>query len=88
LYIARLPGKFIDISGGRIGRHCMLTTADPVIACLRLLIPWITSITFPIVGQVLEIILWAIVAIIAIYIIFALLSCLVGSGARLPGPFR
>lgn len=62
-----------------------LVVASAIIAIIRLLIPWITGITFPIVGQVLEIILWAIVAIMAIYIIFALLSCLI-SGAHLPFP--
>jgi hypothetical protein len=62
-----------------------LVLASAIIACLKLLIPWITSITFPIVGQVLMIILWAVVAIIAIYIVFALLGCLVG-GIHLPLP--
>jgi hypothetical protein len=62
-----------------------LVLASAIIACLRLLIPWISSITFPIVGQVLGIILWAVVAIISIYIVFALLSCLVG-GMHLPLP--
>ncbi len=63
-----------------------LVIASAVVACIRLIIPWITSITFPIVGQVLEIVLWAVIAIIAIYIIFALLSCLVsmGGGLHLP----
>lgn len=65
-----------------------LVVVAAVVAILRLLIPWITSITFPIVGQALEIILWAVLAIVAIYIIFALLSCLLGMGGglRLP-PF-
>lgn len=65
-----------------------LVIAGAVIACIRLLIPWITSMTFPIVGQVLEIILWAVVAVLAIYIIFALLSCLIGGGLHLPMPPR
>ncbi len=64
-----------------------LVIAAALVAIIRLLIPWITSITFPIVGQVLEIVLWAVIAIIAIYIIFALLSCLIGMAGpiRLPG---
>lgn len=62
-----------------------LVIAGAVIAVLRLLIPWITSITSPIIGQVLEIVLWAVVAILAIYIVFALLGCLVG-GVHLPLP--
>lgn len=63
-----------------------LVIASAIVACVRLIIPWITSITFPIVGQVLEIVLWAIIAVIAIYIIFGLLSCLVsmGGGLHLP----
>lgn len=52
-----------------------------VVACIRLLIPWVTGFTgMPIVGQVLNIILWAVIAIMAITIIFNLLSCLVGMG--------
>jgi hypothetical protein len=64
-----------------------LVIAAAIIAIIRLLIPWLTSITFPIVGQVLEIVLWAVIAIIAIYIIFALIGCLLGMAGplRLPG---
>jgi len=65
-----------------------LVMVAAVIAILRLLIPWISGITFPIVGQVLEIILWAVVAILSIYIIFMFLSCLVGGGLHLPLPPR
>ena len=61
---------------------CIVTAA--LVACLQLLIPWLSSFTWPILGQVLRIILWAIVAIIVVYIIFTLLSCLLGSGP----PFR
>ena len=63
-----------------------LVMVSVVVAVLKLLIPWITSITFPIVGQVLMIILWGVVAILAIYIVFALLGCLVGGGLHLPMP--
>jgi len=63
-----------------------LVIASAIVACIRLLIPWLTSVTFPIVGQILEIILWAVIAIIAIYIIFALLQCLVGMGGGLHFP--
>lgn len=54
-----------------------------IIAVLNLLIPWLSSITWPIVGQVLQIVLWAVVAILVVYIIFALLSCLLGMGGGL-----
>ena len=65
-----------------------LVIASAIVACIRLLIPWVTSVTFPIVGQILEIVLWAVIAIIAIYIIFALISCLIGMGGgfHLPLP--
>lgn len=57
-----------------------------IVAIIRLLIPWISSILWPIVGQVIEIVLWAFLAIITIYIVFALLSCLVGMGGGLHLP--
>jgi len=63
-----------------------LIIASAIVACIRLIIPWITAITFPIVGQVLEIVLWAVIAIIAVYIIFGLLSCLIGMGGGLHLP--
>ncbi len=50
-----------------------------IVAIIQLFIPWATGM-FPIVGQVLRIVLWAIIAIFAIYIIFALFQCLLGSG--------
>lgn len=65
-----------------------LVIVAAIVAIIRLLIPWITSITFPIVGQALEIVLWAVLAILAIYIIFALISCLVGMGGGLHLPTR
>jgi hypothetical protein len=34
----------------------------------------------PIISQVLNIVLWAVVCIIIIWIVFALLSCLIGMG--------
>jgi hypothetical protein len=63
-----------------------LIIVSAIVAVIKLLIPWVSSMTFPIVGQVLSIVLWAILAIIAVYIIFALLSCLLGmsGGLRLP----
>jgi hypothetical protein len=56
-----------------------LVIVAAVIAILRLLVPWVASqFGIPLVAQVLNIILWAIVVIFVIYICFALLSCLAG----------
>lgn len=52
-----------------------------IVAVIKLLVPWLVDfVGLPIIGQVIMIILWAIVAIMVVYLIFALLSCLVGSG--------
>jgi hypothetical protein len=59
-----------------------------IVAVIRLLVPFLTDmIGLPIVGQIINIILWAVIAIVCIYIIFALLSCLIGMGGglHLPG---
>jgi hypothetical protein len=58
-----------------------------IVACIRLLIPFLDSVTgFPIIGQVLMIVLWAVVAILVVYIIFGLLSCLMGGTGLLHLP--
>ncbi len=52
-----------------------------IVAVVQLLVPWLVSFTgWPILGQVIMIILWGIIAIMVVYLIFALLSCLVGAG--------
>jgi hypothetical protein len=54
-----------------------------IIAILRLLLPWVAGqLGIPIIAQAIQIVLWAVIAIIVIYFCFALISCL-GSG-RLP----
>ncbi len=56
-----------------------LVMLGAVIAIIRLVVPWVLAqVGIPLVGQVVNIILWAIVCIIVIYIVFALLSCLGG----------
>jgi hypothetical protein len=66
-----------------------LIVAGAIIAIIKLLVPWVTSITgFPIIGQILMIVLWAIVAIMAVYIVFGLLSCLLGGAGGFPRPIR
>ena len=58
-----------------------LVCVGAVIAIIRLIVPWVLEqIGIPLVGQVINIILWAIVCILVIYIVFALLSCLLGGG--------
>lgn len=55
-----------------------------VIAILRLLVPWVFSILGANTGPLLPIInivVWAVIAIFVIYIAFALIACLLGSGA-------
>lgn len=55
-----------------------------IIAIIKLLVPFLVQITgWPILGQILMIVLWAVVAIMVVYLIFALLSCLMGSGGGL-----
>ncbi len=52
-----------------------------VIALVRLLVPWLVGlIGVPILGQALNIVLWAVVAIMAVNIVFALIGCLLGFG--------
>ena len=58
-----------------------------IVSVIKLLVPFLTGlIGIPIVGQVINIVLWAVVAIMCVYIIFALLSCLLGAGGGLHFP--
>jgi len=60
-----------------------------IVAVIRLLVPYLTSlIGFPIIGRIIEIVLWAVVAIAVVYLIFGLLGCLMGSGGGLHLPSR
>jgi hypothetical protein len=55
-----------------------------VIMILKLIVPWVAAqIGIPVIAQVLNIVLWAVVCIICIYIVFALLECLAGGGMPL-----
>ena len=50
-----------------------------VIMILRLLLPWVAAqLGIPIVAQVINIVLWAVVVIFVIYFCFALIECLGG----------
>ena len=54
---------------------------------IKLLLPYVTQFLPAIVVQIIQIVLWAVIAIICIYIIFGLLSCLLGGAGGL-FPFR
>ena len=55
-----------------------------IIMILRLLLPWIAGqLGIPIVAQVINIVLWAVVVCFVIYFCFALIECLAGSGVGL-----
>jgi hypothetical protein len=48
-----------------------------IVAIIRLLLPLVVS-PFPVVMGILNIIMWAVIAIAVIYLVFDLLACLVG----------
>jgi hypothetical protein len=54
---------------------------------IKLLLPYVTQFLPAIVVQIIQIVLWAVIAIICIYIIFGLISCLIGGGMHL-APLR
>jgi hypothetical protein len=59
-----------------------------LVSIIRIVIPWIQAfagIPEPIIA-IINIIIWAIIAIAALYIIFGLLSCLFAGGAGLHMP--
>ena len=58
--------------------YCVVLGA--IYAILKLLIPLALSNLPPIIGQVINIILWAIIVILIIYVCFALISCLFSMG--------
>lgn len=63
-----------------------LVIVGAVFAILRLLIPYVLSQLGAgggVISQAINIILWAIIAIMVIYICFALISCL-GAGSLMP----
>ena len=70
---------------GWIEQICVwLIVVAALVAIINLLVPYLTGlIGLPIVAQIIKIVLWAVVAIACVYIIFALLSCVLGSGGGL-----
>ncbi len=60
-----------------------LVVVVAVVALLRLCLPWLMAqigVNASVLMQAINIFVWAIVAIFVIYVIFALISCLVGGG--------
>jgi len=58
-----------------------------VVGVVQILVPWLVSFTgWAMLGQIVNIIMWGIIAILIVYIVFALLGCLVGSGGFHPFP--
>jgi hypothetical protein len=56
---------------------------------IQLLLPYVTQFLPAIVIQIIRIVVWAVIAIICIYIIFGILSCLLSAGGGLiPHPFH
>ena len=51
-----------------------------IVAILKLLLPWVASMIGGIVPAVINIVLWAVIAIFVIYFCFALIECLGGMG--------
>lgn len=64
-----------------------LIVIGALIAIIKLVIPFITELTgMPIIGQILMIILWTVVAIAFVIIIFGLFSCLLGGSGTMGFP--
>ena len=64
-----------------------LVVVVAVVALLRLLLPWLMSmlgVEAGILMRAIDIFVWAVVAIFVIYVIFALISCLLGGGGAMP----
>lgn len=78
------------LSLGFLQQLCInLVIIFAIVAIIKLLVPLLTGfIGIPIIGQIIGIVLWAIVAILCIYIIFGLLGCLLGAGGFHVGSFR
>src|ERR1700743_1364311 len=73
---------------GWIEQLCIwLVMVIAVVSIIKLLVPYLTGlIGIPIVSQIVNIVLWAVVAIMCIYIIFALIGCLFGGAGILHFP--
>jgi hypothetical protein len=64
-----------------------LIVVGAIVAIIRLVIPFIDGlIGMPIIGQILMIVLWCVVAVALVIIIFGLLSCVLGGGSTFGFP--
>lgn len=64
-----------------------LIVVSAIVAIIKLVIPFLDSLTgVPLIGRILMIVLWAVVAIALVLIIFGLLSCLLGGSGTLGFP--
>lgn len=52
-------------------------------AIIKLFLPYLLQFLPDVVVQIIRIVVWAVLAIVCIYIIFGLLSCLLGAGGGL-----
>lgn len=57
-----------------------------VVGVIRIVVPWALTMLGAdgVLGRVVNLILWGIVTVVCIYIIFGLLSCLLGGGLHMP----
>lgn len=56
-----------------------------VVAILKILLPWVAGQLGGVIPAVINIVLWAVIAIFVIYFCFALIECLASfGGGRLP----
>jgi len=60
-----------------------LIVIGALVAIIQLLIPYLSTLVPGIVAQIIRIVLWAVVAICVVYLVFALISCLLGAGGGL-----
>lgn len=57
-----------------------LVVLSAVVAIIQVLLRFVVAPFGPAVVQILNIIMWAVIAIYCLYIVFELLSCLIGGG--------
>ena len=57
-------------------------------AVIKLFLPYLMQFLPAIVVQIINIVIWAVIAIFIIMVIFGILSCLLGAGGALTHPFH